>query len=168
MRLDYSHSLLCEFELFWLMWTLIFNLTEYNLPVFGKIKKIKKNEIKKNTFPYWSHENTLTSNKSRKSYLFNFFNRFTCLKLLRWRRGVAVITAGYLHSTKPKLRFCAGSNPACGLSKIRDGEDLWQRSRLKIRLNAFRWSTIPQKNNSSLEKCFFNVRQLIWFDKNCI
>ena len=30
-------------------------------------------------------------------------------------------------------------------AEIYDGEDLWQWSRLKIRLSAFRWSTIPQK-----------------------
>ena len=29
--------------------------------------------------------------------------------------------------------------------EIRDGEDLWQWSQLEIRLNAFCWSTIPQK-----------------------
>ena len=29
-----------------------------------------------------------------------------------------------LHSTKPELRFCVGSNPARGVSEIRDGEDL--------------------------------------------
>ena len=29
-----------------------------------------------------------------------------------------------LHLTKPELRFCAGSNPACGVLEIRDGEDL--------------------------------------------
>ena len=29
-----------------------------------------------------------------------------------------------LHSTKPELRFCAGSNPARGVLEIRDGEDL--------------------------------------------
>ena len=46
---------------------------------------------------------------------------------------------------KSELRFCAGSNPARGVSEIRDGEDLWQWSRLKIRLKAFRRSTIPQK-----------------------
>ena len=40
------------------------------------------------------------------------------------RRGVVVITTAQLHSTKPELRFCAGSNPACGVSEIRDGEDL--------------------------------------------
>ena len=27
-------------------------------------------------------------------------------------------------TTKPELRFCAGSNPACGMLEIRDGEDL--------------------------------------------
>ena len=56
-----------------------------------------------------------------------------------------VITTAQFHSTEPKLRFCAGSNPACGVSEIRDGEDLWQWSRLEIRLNTFRRSTIPQK-----------------------
>ena len=29
-----------------------------------------------------------------------------------------------LHSTKPELRFCACSNPACSMLEIRDGEDL--------------------------------------------
>ena len=56
-----------------------------------------------------------------------------------------VITTVRLHSTKPELRFCAGSKPARGLSEICDGEDLWRWSRLEIRLNAFRRSTIPQK-----------------------
>ena len=55
-----------------------------------------------------------------------------------------IITAAQLHSTKPELRFCAGSKPALGVSEIRDGEGLWQWSRLEIRLNAVR-STIPQK-----------------------
>ena len=41
-----------------------------------------------------------------------------------WRRGVVVITTAQLHSTKPELRFCAGSKAACGVSEIRDGEDL--------------------------------------------
>ena len=38
--------------------------------------------------------------------------------------GAVVITIGQLHSAKPALRFCAGSNPARGVSKIRNGEDL--------------------------------------------
>ena len=41
-----------------------------------------------------------------------------------WCHGVVVITTAQLHSTKPELRFCAGSNPARGVSEIRDGEDL--------------------------------------------
>ena len=68
---------------------------------------------------------------------------------LVWRRGVVVITVAQLHSTKPELRFCAGSNTARGVSEIRDGEDLLQWSRLEIRLNAFRRSSIPQKNKKN-------------------
>ena len=41
-----------------------------------------------------------------------------------WRCGVVVITTAQLYSTKPELRFCAGSNPARGVLEIRDGEDL--------------------------------------------
>ena len=40
-----------------------------------------------------------------------------------WRRGVVVVTTARLHSTKPGLRLSAGSNPARGVSEIRDGED---------------------------------------------
>ena len=65
--------------------------------------------------------------------------------VLKWRHGVVVITTAQLYSTEPELRFCAGSNPARGMSEIRDSEDLWQWSRLEIRLNAFRHSTILQK-----------------------
>ena len=36
----------------------------------------------------------------------------------QWRRGVVVITIAQLHSTKPELRFCAGSNPARGVSRF--------------------------------------------------
>ena len=61
------------------------------------------------------------------------------------------------NSTKPELRFCTGSDPAHGVSVIRDGEDLWQWSRLEIRLNTFRRSTIPQKN-SSLSSSYITFR----------
>ena len=64
---------------------------------------------------------------------------------LQLRRGVLVITTAQRHSTKPELRFCASSNPALGVSNIRDGEDHWQWSRLEITLNVFRRSTISQK-----------------------
>ena len=67
-----------------------------------------------------------------------------------WHRGVVVITAAQLHSTKPELRLSVGSNTARGLSEICDGEDLWQWSRLEIRLNAFRRSTMPQKQFNNL------------------
>ena len=78
-----------------------------------------------------------------------------------------VTTTAQLQSTTPELRFCPGSNSALGVSKIRDGEDLWQWSRLKIRLNACRRSTIPQKhfiiiyhdphksNDNYSEGCYF-------------
>ena len=53
-------------------------------------------------------------------------------------------------TAKPTLsnfnpNFKPNFNPACGVSEIGNGEDLWQWSLLEIRLNAFRWSTIPQK-----------------------
>ena len=32
-----------------------------------------------------------------------------------------VINTAQLHSIKPERRFCAGSNPALGVSEIRDG-----------------------------------------------
>ena len=38
--------------------------------------------------------------------------------------AAVVITTAQPHSTKPELRFCAGSNPACGVLEIHDGEDL--------------------------------------------
>ena len=56
-----------------------------------------------------------------------------------WRRSVVVITTAQLHSTKPELRFCAGSNSARCVSDICDDEDLWQWSRVEIRLTAVRW-----------------------------
>ena len=38
--------------------------------------------------------------------------------------AVVVITTAQLHSTKPELRFCAGSNLAHAVSEIRNGENL--------------------------------------------
>ena len=46
------------------------------------------------------------------------------IRFLKCVSGAVVITTAQLHSTKPELRFCAGSNPAPGVSEIRDGEDL--------------------------------------------
>ena len=94
---------------------------------------------------------------------FNFFCLLLSLVNHLWRCGLVVITTAQLHSIKPELGFCAGSNSARGVSEIRDGEDLWQWSRLEIRLNAFRWSTIPQKEfiiiiNSTLSyRCISDI-----------
>ena len=77
----------------------------------------------------------------KEYHLFFVSNTFFIL----WRRGVVVITTAQLHSTELELRFCAGSSPARGVPEIRDGENLWQWSRLEIRLNTFRRSTTPQK-----------------------
>ena len=41
--------------------------------------------------------------------------------MAQWCSGY---TAAQLHSTKPDLRFCAGSYPAGGVSEIRDVEEL--------------------------------------------
>ena len=41
-----------------------------------------------------------------------------------WRHGVVVLTTAQLRSTELELRFCAGSNPARGMSEIHNGEDL--------------------------------------------
>ena len=41
-----------------------------------------------------------------------------------WHRGAVAINTAQLHSSKPELRFCAGSYPARCVSEIRDGEDL--------------------------------------------
>ena len=77
-------------------------------------------------------------------------HNFTQLHLMNQGTTSFKFTTAQLHSTKPELRFCAGSNPACSVSEIRDGEDLWQWSWLEIRLNAFCRSTIPQKQCISI------------------
>ena len=59
--------------------------------------------------------------------------------------SVVIINTVQLHPTKTELKFYAGSNSACSVSKIRHSEDLPQWSRLEVRLNTFRPSTIPQK-----------------------
>ena len=48
---------------------------------------------------------------------------FTLGKNYCFRHGVVVITTAQLHSIKPELRFCTDSNPACGMSEIRDDEN---------------------------------------------
>ena len=41
-----------------------------------------------------------------------------------WCSGVVVITSAQIHSTKPKLRSCAGSGSAGGMSEICDSQNL--------------------------------------------
>ena len=41
-----------------------------------------------------------------------------------WCRGAVVVAPAQLHSTKSELGFCAGSNLACSMSEIYNGEDL--------------------------------------------
>ena len=79
-----------------------------------------------------------------------------------WHHGGVVITTAQLHSAKSELRFCAGSNPGCNVLDIHNGEDLWLWSWLEIRLNAFRWSTMLQKqfiiimfNKTFVWRCLF-------------
>ena len=56
---------------------------------------------------------------------------------------VVMWSTDQLYSTKPEL--LASLNPAWGVSKICNGENLWQWSRLEIRLLSFLRSTMPQK-----------------------
>ena len=62
---------------------------------------------------------------------FVFLNLEISLKMLLTQvsvvllcHGIVVITTAQLHSTKPELRFCTGSSPACSMSDIKDSEDL--------------------------------------------
>ena len=80
--------------------------------------------------------------------------------------------SGFHYCTTSQLRFCAGSNPARGGSEIHDGEDLLQWSGLEIRLNAFRRSTIPQKQFIIITIIiiiiiFPNIFQGITFENQC-
>ena len=79
--------------------------------------------------------------------------------IVGWRRGVVVIT-------KFEVILCAGSNSACGVSEICNGENLQYLPRLQTRFNTFRRSTIPQNQfivNTYylLLKSLFNVGQNI-------
>ena len=68
------------------------------------------------------HPNSLQLYYMKSVYLFICF---VCqLNFLPLPKLLVVITTAQLDSTKPKFRFCAGSNPARGVSMNRDGEDL--------------------------------------------
>ena len=72
--------------------------------------------------------------------------------------GVAVFTTAQLHLTKTKLRFCVGSNSALGMLQICNGHNLRQWSWLKIKLNTFLQSTIPQKQFIVLVIFVYNLK----------
>ena len=55
-------------------------------------------------------------------YSYNNLYKTSCKTL--WCRGVLVITAAQLPSTKLEFRSCVGSNPACGVLEIFDGRNL--------------------------------------------
>ena len=72
-----------------------------------------------------------------------------------WPRDVVVITAAQFHSTKPELKFCAGSNPPHAVPgnlvcmyllcmSLLLMLFLWQWSWLEIGLSDIRRSVIPQ------------------------
>ena len=44
--------------------------------------------------------------------------------MVMWHHDVVVVTTAQLHSTKPELRFGAGSNPPRGVSEFGNGENL--------------------------------------------
>ena len=73
----------------------------------------------------WFSEGQINPVTCSINFVLNFLgNLFENKYKAAWRRGIVVTTTAQVHSTKSELRFCAGSNPACGMSEIRDGEDL--------------------------------------------
>ena len=81
--------------------------------------------------------------------------RMICMKMKQTtvsegKRGCSVEGLSFLHnlhSTKPELKFCAGSNPAHSVLKICDGENLWQWARFETERFS---SNIPPKKSSSI------------------
>ena len=59
----------------------------------------------------------------------------------------------------------AGSNPSHDVSEICDGENLWQWFRLQIKRNAFRRSTIPQKQLTTTTIIIIIMIIIITFDE---
>ena len=65
-------------------------------------------------------------------YLFNQVGSFEDFQILTYqsnpfkllrRHGVVVINTARLHSAKPELKFCTGSNPVRYVLEIRNDED---------------------------------------------
>ena len=66
------------------------------------------------------HENDYLVDIDKFSYVKSFLSD----SVLQSINGLSLNATIQLHSTKSELRFCAGSNLACGVLEIRDGEDL--------------------------------------------
>ena len=74
----------------------------------------------------------------------------------QWSCDVVVITTAQLNSTKAGL-VLHRLNPACNMSDIHNDDGLWQCPQSKIRLNLFRWSTIPQKQFIIISSSFIVI-----------
>ena len=82
-------------------------------------------------------------------------------KVTQWCSGYKYCTISFIKAWTQvlcRLKSCSQRVRDC------DGEDLWQWSHLKIRLNNFRWSTTPQKQffiiiicNTSVVLFIFNL-----------
>ena len=79
---------------------------------------VKKNVLKFST----QQENVRCQFQARTQSFWGVFREKS--RVRGFLLNQAVMTTAQLHSTKPEIRFCAGSNPACSVSEIRDGEDL--------------------------------------------
>ena len=77
-----------------------------------------------------------------------------------WFRGYHNCTAFFNSDLiKPEDRSCVSLSPPGGVSGICNCENLWQWSRLEIRLNPCCQSTIPQKRNHHYCKQW----KVVWF-----
>ena len=58
--------------------------------------------------------------------VFKVFNKFKVFIIYSGKdaKRLYILTTAQLHSTKPELTFCAGSDLASGVLEIRDSEDL--------------------------------------------
>ena len=96
----------------------------------GRIITIPTNNMR-NYFPFYKcnlfierteYQFNIGSNNLSSGDKWSMFKK-TGIHFLQCRRGVMLINTAQLHSSKPELRFSAGSNPAGSVSEIRDGED---------------------------------------------
>ena len=99
------------------------------------VKMNKKKKTKKQSKVYQSCWNRYDSKQRCFVYIteinlcwkwLTFIKWLTLIKRIdtwKWLRRLVINTV-QLHPTKPELRFCAGSNPARGVSEIHVGEGI--------------------------------------------